>query len=237
MARCSDGTPRLVLGIDTSCDDTSVAVVTSDRRVLSNVVESQRDHEASGGIVPSVATQRHSGSPPCAPRGREQCTPACRAYRRAHGGSAALPRVVVRALAEAGVSMGDIHAVAATQARDHPAQIYPAAHQSVALLPGWRTRQGPGLPPCLAVGLNVAKALAGVCDKALVPVHHMVSRRTAPPLSPRTSARAISARTLARTAPAGGALADRAHDGRCGGCSLPLPVLAGKRRSHRASSG
>lgn len=50
----------LVLGIESSCDDTGVAIVRSDGTVLSNVVISQNDiHEQFGGIVPSLAMEQH----------------------------------------------------------------------------------------------------------------------------------------------------------------------------------
>jgi N6-L-threonylcarbamoyladenine synthase len=50
----------LVLGIDTSCDDTSAAVVTGDFRVLSNVVSSQDEvHTRFGGVVPELASRKH----------------------------------------------------------------------------------------------------------------------------------------------------------------------------------
>lgn len=49
----------LILGIDTSCDDTSVAVV-EERRILSNVVSSQiKFHSKYGGIVPEIASRKH----------------------------------------------------------------------------------------------------------------------------------------------------------------------------------
>mmetsp|Transcript_15043 Transcript_15043/g.25028 ORF Transcript_15043/g.25028 Transcript_15043/m.25028 type:complete len:560 (+) Transcript_15043:96-1775(+) len=52
--------PFLVLGIESSCDDTGVAVVRSDGSVLSNIVYSQNDiHEKFGGIVPSLAMEAH----------------------------------------------------------------------------------------------------------------------------------------------------------------------------------
>ncbi|KAJ1394857.1 glycoprotease family-domain-containing protein, partial [Ochromonadaceae sp. CCMP2298] len=52
--------PFLVLGIESSCDDTGVAVVRSDGTVLSNVVYSQTAiHEKFGGIVPSLAMEAH----------------------------------------------------------------------------------------------------------------------------------------------------------------------------------
>ena len=49
-----------VLGIETSCDETSVAVVADGRRVLSNVIASQMaEHARYGGVVPEVASRRH----------------------------------------------------------------------------------------------------------------------------------------------------------------------------------
>lgn len=49
-----------ILGIDTSCDDTSAAVVRDGRDVLSNVVSSQMDvHGKYGGIVPELASRKH----------------------------------------------------------------------------------------------------------------------------------------------------------------------------------
>jgi N6-L-threonylcarbamoyladenine synthase len=49
-----------ILGIETSCDETSVAVVEDGRHLLSNVVHSQIDiHKAYGGVVPEVAARNH----------------------------------------------------------------------------------------------------------------------------------------------------------------------------------
>jgi N6-L-threonylcarbamoyladenine synthase len=51
---------RLILGIETSCDETAAAVVTRDGRILSNVVSSQAElHARFGGVVPEVASRRH----------------------------------------------------------------------------------------------------------------------------------------------------------------------------------
>jgi N6-L-threonylcarbamoyladenine synthase len=51
---------RLILGVETSCDETAAAVVTDDGRILSNVVSSQAElHARFGGIVPEVASRRH----------------------------------------------------------------------------------------------------------------------------------------------------------------------------------
>ncbi|HSV31892.1 MAG TPA: tRNA (adenosine(37)-N6)-threonylcarbamoyltransferase complex transferase subunit TsaD [Atribacteraceae bacterium] len=50
----------LVLGIETSCDDTAVAVVRNGNEVLSNLVSSQIDlHRRFGGIVPEIASRKH----------------------------------------------------------------------------------------------------------------------------------------------------------------------------------
>lgn len=50
----------LLLGIDTSCDDTSCAVVADGQTVLSNVISSQNEyHGQFGGVVPEIASRRH----------------------------------------------------------------------------------------------------------------------------------------------------------------------------------
>jgi N6-L-threonylcarbamoyladenine synthase len=50
----------IILGIDTSCDDTSAAVVADGRHALSNVVQSQvRLHHPYGGVVPELASREH----------------------------------------------------------------------------------------------------------------------------------------------------------------------------------
>ncbi len=77
-----------VLGIETSCDDTSAAVLTSDGRVLSNVVASQVEvHAPYGGVVPELASRAHLRN---------------------------LPRVVAAALDRAGVRAEELTAIAVT---------------------------------------------------------------------------------------------------------------------------
>jgi N6-L-threonylcarbamoyladenine synthase len=50
----------LILGIETSCDETAAAVVTDDGEIVSNVVASQAElHARFGGVVPEVASRRH----------------------------------------------------------------------------------------------------------------------------------------------------------------------------------
>lgn len=50
----------IVLGIETSCDETAVAVVKNGREVLSNSINSQIDiHRRFGGVVPEIASRKH----------------------------------------------------------------------------------------------------------------------------------------------------------------------------------
>src|SRR5437763_15049706 len=50
----------VILGIETSCDETAAALVTEDGAILANVVASQADlHAQYGGVVPGVASRRH----------------------------------------------------------------------------------------------------------------------------------------------------------------------------------
>lgn len=78
-----------ILAIETSCDETSAAVVEDGIKVLSNVVSSQVDvHRKFGGVVPEIASRKHL----------ELINP-----------------VIREALEQAGVGFGDLHAVAVTQ--------------------------------------------------------------------------------------------------------------------------
>ena len=78
----------IVLGIETSCDETAAAVVSGDRRILANEVFSQiEDHRPFGGVVPEVAARAHLEL---------------------------IDGVVERAMEKAGVGLDDLDAVAAT---------------------------------------------------------------------------------------------------------------------------
>ena len=80
---------RLVLGLESSCDETACAVVENGRKVLANVVASQvKDHAPFGGVVPELASRKHL----------ENITPTVRA-----------------ALAEAGLDLRDVSGLAVTQ--------------------------------------------------------------------------------------------------------------------------
>jgi tRNA N6-adenosine threonylcarbamoyltransferase len=118
----------LVLGIETSCDETAAAVVADGRTILSNVVSTQiAVHAPFGGVVPELASRHHL----------ENIVP-----------------VVSRALQESGLGFPDLEAVAVTQ--------------------------GPGLIGSLLVGVQVAKSIALVHGKPLVPVHHIAGHIEAP---------------------------------------------------------
>ena len=50
--------PTIILGIESSCDDTSAAII-KDGKILANVVATQAIHEAYGGVVPELASRAH----------------------------------------------------------------------------------------------------------------------------------------------------------------------------------
>jgi N6-L-threonylcarbamoyladenine synthase len=80
-------TAPLVLGIETSCDETSAAVLRAPRELLGHVILSQDVHALYGGVVPEIAS-------------RQRLT--------------AIDEVVAGALREAGVTLADVDVVAAT---------------------------------------------------------------------------------------------------------------------------
>ena len=50
-----------IMGIESSCDETSVAIVKNGREILSNVINSQiKIHELYGGVVPEIASRCHT---------------------------------------------------------------------------------------------------------------------------------------------------------------------------------
>ena len=78
----------LVLGLESSCDDSAVALVSSDRQVLAQVVVGQAEaHRPFGGVVPEIAARAHVDI---------------------------LPGLIRQVLAEADVTVADVDAIAAT---------------------------------------------------------------------------------------------------------------------------
>ena len=110
-----------ILAFESSCDETAVAVVEDGRRVLSDAIASQADmHALYGGVVPEIASRKHVE---------------------------AIAALTDKALADAGVTKGDIDAVAVTYA--------------------------PGLIGAVLVGLSFAKSVAYALGVPLIPVHHI----------------------------------------------------------------
>lgn len=123
--------PSLVLGIESSCDETAVALVRSDRTIVAQRIASQDEaHRPFGGVVPELAARAHV----------ERLTP-----------------MVEEVLAEAGVSLGNVDAIAATA--------------------------GPGLIGGVMVGLVTGKALAWACAKPLLAINHLEGHALSPRLA------------------------------------------------------
>jgi N6-L-threonylcarbamoyladenine synthase len=120
---------RLVLGIETSCDDTSVAVLESGVTLRAHLIATQDVHRLYGGVVPELASRAHLEL---------------------------LPRMVERALAEAGVAPEELTGVAVTRA--------------------------PGLVGSLVVGVAFAKAYALALGIPVVGVNHIEAHLHAPTL-------------------------------------------------------
>lgn len=128
------GTPMaqepVILGIETSCDDTAAAVVAGGR-VLSNVVMGQAAlHDGFGGVVPEIAARAHAE---------------------------AVDHAVEAALAEAGIPLAAIDAVAVTA--------------------------GPGLIGGVLAGTMCAKGIALATGKPLVAVNHLAGHALTPRLT------------------------------------------------------
>ena len=110
-----------ILALETSCDETAAAVIENGRTILSNIVFSQIDlHALYGGVVPEIASRAHV----------EACD-----------------RVVDEALAQAGMQLQDVDALAVTY--------------------------GPGLVGALLTGVSCMKGLSYALNKPLIPVHHI----------------------------------------------------------------
>ena len=110
-----------ILGIESTCDETAAAVVQDGKTVVSNVIATSVQEQALyGGVVPEIASRRHAES---------------------------ISGVVDKALADAGLTIGEVDGVAVTFA--------------------------PGLIGAVLVGVNYAKGLAYAAGKPLIPVHHL----------------------------------------------------------------
>jgi len=121
----------LILGLESSCDETAAALVTGDRRVLAHRLAGQEAaHAPYGGVVPEIAARAHVE---------------------------ALEPLIAAALDDAGVTLDQVDAIAATA--------------------------GPGLIGGVMVGLVTGKALAHATGKPLVAVNHLEGHALSPRLS------------------------------------------------------
>jgi N6-L-threonylcarbamoyladenine synthase len=122
---------RTVLGIESSCDETAAALVTGDRTILAQRIASQDEvHRPYGGVVPEIAARAHA----------ERLAP-----------------LIAGTLADAGMTLDDVDAIAATA--------------------------GPGLIGGVMVGLVTAKALAMATGKPLIAVNHLEGHALSPRLA------------------------------------------------------
>ena len=120
----------LILGLESSCDDTAAALVTSDRQILAQAVVGQNEaHRPFGGVVPEIAARAHVEI---------------------------LPDLIRRVLTDAGKSIGDVDAIAATA--------------------------GPGLIGGVMVALLAGKGLALGTGKPLIAVNHLEGHALSPRL-------------------------------------------------------
>ena len=119
----------LILGIESSCDETAAALVRG-RTIVAQRIASQDDaHRIYGGVVPEIAARAHVE---------------------------ALEPMIAAVLAEAGITLGDVDAIAATA--------------------------GPGLIGGVMVGLVTGKALALAAGKPLIAVNHLEGHALSPRL-------------------------------------------------------
>ena len=118
----------MLLAIESSCDETAVAIIDDGPTLCTSLISSQIDiHRAYGGVVPEVACRNHA----------QRIRP-----------------LVQQALKDAGVTLNDITAFAATR--------------------------GPGLASSLLVGLSYAKGLAAATGKPFYGVNHMEGHLLSP---------------------------------------------------------
>lgn len=123
----------LILGLESSCDETAAALVTDDGRVLVHrLLGQEAAHAPFGGVVPEIAARAHVE---------------------------AMEPLVAAAFADAGVTLADVDAIAATA--------------------------GPGLIGGVMVGLVTGKALAHAAGKPLIAVNHLEGHALSPRLSDR----------------------------------------------------
>lgn len=145
----------IILGIETSCDETAAAVVENGTKILSSVVASSADmHAKTGGVIPEQAARAQLQS---------------------------IIPVVQQALLKVdgkhwSVNSGDIEKLK-SQNTDHRTSTVPETLQDQRLVTNIdviAVTVGPGLIGSLLVGVETAKTLSYFWNKPIVPVNHMV---------------------------------------------------------------
>lgn len=149
---------RIIVGIESSCDDTGVAIVSSDGRILGESIAHQHEvHAQWGGVVPTLAMEAH----------RE-----------------AIDRVFNEAMNQVrseNMKDADCNSLPC-ELRTQPThasfdRLYPSPIQQASLTPrdldAVAVTIGPGLSLCLRVGVLKARQIAVEASRPLVPIHHM----------------------------------------------------------------
>lgn len=145
-----------ILAIDTSCDETAVAI-TEDRKVIANGIYSQiLIHKKWGGVVPSLAKRAHQE------RIDSVIEEVCKKFllhRRAGPVLDSLPSVLDKISVPSGALPSDTHS-----------HLVDSAFQFIDAV---AVTQGPGLAMALEVGIKKAVELCETYKKKLIPVNHM----------------------------------------------------------------
>src|SRR4051794_8033092 len=115
------------LALETSCDETAVAILRDGVLLASGVASQTAEHEKFGGVVPEVASRNHL----------------------VHA-----PRLLERAIVEAGIELKEVDAFAATS--------------------------GPGLASSLMIGASIAKGLAVGLNKRYLAINHLEGHLLSP---------------------------------------------------------
>src|SRR3954454_8882462 len=116
-----------ILALETSCDETAIAILRDGVLLASGVASQTAEHEKFGGVVPEVASRNHL----------------------VHA-----PRLLERAIAEAGIDLKEVDAFAATS--------------------------GPGLASSLMIGASIAKGLAVGFQKPYLTINHLEGHLLSP---------------------------------------------------------
>jgi len=145
-----------ILSIETSCDDTCIAIINNKKEVLANIVSSQNKiHAESGGINPSLAKREHEKN---------------------------ILSVFKQALRDADFLIENKEEFKIKKETNKILERYPELLKELeAFLKKYKKPNinkiavtiGPGLEPCLWVGINFAKALALNWNIKIVPVNHI----------------------------------------------------------------